>query len=245
MLFWNDHTTSDIAWNIAADEALLIACEQNLLGHESALRIWRQRSWAVVMGASGRFMDEVYVDRCQQRGVPIARRSSGGGTVLLGPGTLCVSWVRPLTDFKMADRGVRELQVSMLQELAEQFKAISPGLEVVASGDWSIHGRKCVGSAQRRLKTHAMVHFSLLNQTDLTAISYFLPQPPRMPDYRESRTHSQFLTNFQVDPVDFSTTLANYFSDSVEISEAPLSVKKLADELSKDRFRMAEWTTRF
>jgi hypothetical protein len=53
------------------------------------------------------------------------------------------------------------------------------------------------------------------------------------------------LTNFQVDPGDFSTTLANYFSDSVEISEAPLSVKKLADELSKDRFRMAEWTTRF
>ena len=162
MLFWNDHTTSDIAWNIAADEALLIACEQDLLGHESALRIWRQRSWAVVMGASGRYMDEVYVDRCQQRGVPIARRSSGGGTVLLGPGTLCVSWVRPLADFKMADRGVRELQVSILQELADQFKAVSPDLEVVASGDWSIHGRKCVGSAQRRLKTHAMVHFSLL-----------------------------------------------------------------------------------
>ena len=107
MLFWNDHSTSDIAWNIAADEALLIACEQDLIGHESALRIWRQRSWAVVMGASGRYLDEVYVERCHQRGVPVARRSSGGGTVLLGPGTLCVSWVWPLADFKMADSGVR------------------------------------------------------------------------------------------------------------------------------------------
>ena len=90
-----------------------------------------------------------------------------------------------------------------------------------------------------------MVHFSLLNQTDLSAISYFLPQPPRMPDYRESRTHSQFLTNFEVDPVEFSARLANYFSNSSEISEAPLSVKKLADELARDRFRLAEWTMRF
>ncbi len=245
MLFWNDHTTSDIAWNIAADEALLIACEQNLLGHESALRIWRQRSWAVVMGASGRYMDEVYVDRCQQRGVPIARRSSGGGTVLLGPGTLCVSWVRPLTDFKMSDRGVRELQVFMIKKLADQFKAISRDLEVVASGDWSIQGQKCAGSAQRRLKTHVMVHASILNQMDLSAISYFLPPPPRMPEYRANRDHGQFLRNLQMDPVVFLERLARHFPDAEEISEVPLPIKKLADELAGDRFRMAEWTTRF
>ena len=243
MLFWNDFTTSDIAWNIAADEGMLLACEQGLLGHGSALRIWRQRSWAVVMGASGRYLEEVYGERCHQRGVPIARRSSGGGTVLLGPGTLCVSWVCPLAEFEVSDRGVRELQVKLLQELSEAIR--EPELEVVASGDWSIQGQKCAGSAQRRLKTHVMVHASILNQMDLSAISYFLPPPPRMPEYRANRDHGQFLRNLQMDPVVFLERLARHFPDAEEISEVPLPIKKLADELAGDRFRMAEWTTRF
>ena len=165
--------------------------------------------------------------------------------MLLGPGTLCVSWVRPLTDFKMSDRGVRELQVFMIKKLADQFKAISRDLEVVASGDWSIQGQKCAGSAQRRLKTHVMVHASILNQMDLSAISYFLPPPPRMPEYRANRDHGQFLRNLQMDPVVFLERLARHFPDAEEISEVPLPIKKLADELAGDRFRMAEWTTRF
>lgn len=222
-----------------------MACEQNLLGSGAALRVWRQRSWAVVMGASGKVAEEVYAERCQQAGVPIARRSSGGGTVLLGPGTLCVSWVRPLADFTPVERGVRELQVAMLEELASVFRPMKPGLEVIAAGDWAIDGRKCAGSAQRRQKTHVLVHMSLLNQTDLSMISRFLPPPPRMPDYRAQRAHDQFLTNFDLSPDGFVAQLSNHWVGADQIHHVPIPIKSLAEELAGDRFRLAEWTTRF
>lgn len=245
MILWNDHSTADIAWNVAADEALLTACEQNLLGVGSALRLWRQASWAVVLGASGKVDQEVFAERCQQAGVPVARRSSGGGTVLLGPGTLCLSWVRPLADFAVADRGVRELQVAMLEELAGIFRSDKPALEVIAAGDWALGGRKCAGSAQRRQKTHVLVHMSLLNQTDLGMISRLLPPPPRMPDYRAQRTHDQFLTNFDMPPDRIVERLYDHWPNADYFSNVPLPVKSLADTLAADRFRLAEWTTRF
>lgn len=245
MILWNDYSSADIAWNVAADEALLTACEQNLLGVGSALRVWRQNSWAVVLGASGKMAQEVYAERCHQAGVPIARRSSGGGTVLLGPGTLCVSWVRPLADFAVAERGVRELQVAMLEELASVFRMDRPALDVIAAGDWALDGRKCAGSAQRRQKTHVLVHMSLLNQTDLTMISRLLPPPPRMPDYRAERTHDQFLTNFDLPPNRFIERLSDYWPAADLFFDTPLPVKNLTNTLAEDRFRLAEWTMRF
>lgn len=246
MLFVVDSPSSDIAFQIAADEAMLVACEEGILNpHTSVLRVWRQRSWAVVLGASGKVADDVNLDACRQRGVTIARRSSGGGTVLLGPGTLCVSWVRPLSDFAPALRDVRLLQVSMLEELAAAMRHLEPRLEVVASGDWAISGHKCAGSAQRRMKTHVLVHVSILNRTPLGEVSRFLAEPARRPDYRAERTHDDFLTNLDLDPPRLIDALSSLSCISEATFSLPSNLVQLADRLADERFRIAEWTFRF
>jgi lipoate-protein ligase A len=246
MIFYDDLQNADIAYNVAADEALLIGCEEGLLDpHTSAFRIWRQTSWAVVLGASGKVAEDVHVEECRRHGVAIARRSSGGGTVLLGPGTLCLAWVRPLSDFPPAMRDVRLLQVSMLEELAGAIRHLEPRLEVVASGDWAIDGRKCAGSAQRRMKTHVLVHLSILNQTPLWVVPRFLAEPARRPEYRSNRHHSEFLTALNIVP----NLLTESFAQLPVISERqetyPENLSKLADRLADERFRVAEWTFRF
>lgn len=246
MLFVGEGPSSDIAFQIAADEAMLVACEEGLLApHTSILRVWRQRSWAVVLGASGKVADDVNLHECRQRGVAVARRSSGGGTVLLGPGTLCVSWVRPLNDFPPALRDVRLLQVSMLEELAAAIRHLEPRLEVVASGDWAIGGRKCAGSAQRRMKTHVLVHVSILNRTPLEEVSRFLAEPSRRPDYRAERTHDDFLTNLDLDPPRLIDALSSLSCISEATFSLPANLMQLADRLADERFRIAEWTFRF
>lgn len=245
MIFWNDTQTADIGWNIAADEALLVACEQGTLAEGRVLRLWRQRSWAVVMGASGKIGDEVYLNECERLGVPVARRSSGGGTVLLGPGTFCVSMIRPLSDFRLEDRDVRTLQVLMLKELASAFSCVGLSLEVVAAGDWAIGGRKCAGSAQRRLKTHVMVHASILNRTDLKMISRLLPTPPRMPDYREGRRHADFLCNLDLDESQVIAGLERLAEEKKLGEIVHKAISPLAESLAMERFRLAEWTHRF
>src|SRR2546430_163392 len=76
--------------NLALDEALLLAAEAD--GPE-VLRLWEWPAPAVVLGAAGRIREEVHEEHCRADEVPILRRASGGGTVLLGQGCLLYSLV--------------------------------------------------------------------------------------------------------------------------------------------------------
>src|SRR5688572_23295776 len=80
--------------NLALDEALLLALEQDLAGGAGppppleTLRFWESPVPFVVLGVSGRLREEVDREACARAGVPVLRRASGGGTVIQGPGCL-------------------------------------------------------------------------------------------------------------------------------------------------------------
>src|SRR5205823_1074606 len=86
-----DLTLPTLADNLALDEALLLEAEAGRAGE--VLRLWEYPRPAVVLGAGCRIAEEVDVAACRADDVPIARRASGGGTVLLGSGCLCFSLV--------------------------------------------------------------------------------------------------------------------------------------------------------
>src|SRR5262245_22625242 len=90
-----DVTLPSVAEDLALDEALLIEADRG--GTPALLRFWESRQYAVVLGASRRLRDEVFIDACRTDGVPILRRSSGGGTVVVGPGALNVTVVLPVS----------------------------------------------------------------------------------------------------------------------------------------------------
>jgi len=73
------------AENLACDEALLDLCEES---GEETLRLWESRQHFVVVGYGNKVASEVNVEECRRRSIPILRRSSGGGTVVQGPGCL-------------------------------------------------------------------------------------------------------------------------------------------------------------
>ncbi|HTN71202.1 MAG TPA: lipoate--protein ligase family protein, partial [Methylomirabilota bacterium] len=73
-------TFADPARNLACDEALLELCEQKEA--EGILRIWEPQTYFVVLGYSNKLATEVNVEACAERGMPVLRRFSGGGTVL-------------------------------------------------------------------------------------------------------------------------------------------------------------------
>src|SRR5262245_37333030 len=86
-----DLTLPDAAANLALDEALLLEAEAGRGGE--VLRFWEWPQPAVVLGAGGSIQEDVHEKNCAADAVPILRRSSGGGTVLLGEGCLCYSLV--------------------------------------------------------------------------------------------------------------------------------------------------------
>src|SRR3954468_4590962 len=86
-----DATLPTLAENLALDEALVLEAEAGRGGE--VLRVWEWPRPAVVLGAGGRIADDVDAAACDRDGVPLARRSSGGGRVLVRPGCLLYSLV--------------------------------------------------------------------------------------------------------------------------------------------------------
>ena len=133
-----DVTLPTLADNLALDEALLLEAEENA---RECLRTWEWPSAAVVLGAAGKLANEVFEDACRRDGVPIQRRSSGGGTVLLGQGCLCFSLVLSY------DRAPELTEVTssyryILGLIARGLSARIPGVEAAGTSDLAVQGRK-------------------------------------------------------------------------------------------------------
>ncbi len=187
-----DVTLPTIAENLALDEALLLDAEAGT--GEEILRLWEYPRPAVVLGSGGKLAEDVDEDTCRADGVPILRRSSGGGTVLLGPGCLLYSLVLAY------DRSppLREIPFSyedILKRLSDALGDLLPGIEQTGTSDLSAQGRKFSGNAQQRKRTHLLHHGTLLCGFDLEGVERYLRMPARQPAYREGRAHGDFLCN--------------------------------------------------
>lgn len=196
-----DLTYPDPAANLALDEALLLAAEAN--GGET-LRLWESPTLAVVVGAGGSVAIDVNAPACAADGVPILRRASGGGTVLLGPGCLCFSIVLA---YERAP-GLNEIPTSnryVLGRMLNALKPIAPDAIVAGTSDLAVGGRKFSGNAQQRKRTHFLHHGTLLYGFDLDPIPKYLHAPERQPDYRHSRGHGEFVRNLLLERSPFAT----------------------------------------
>lgn len=190
-----DATLPGLAANLALDDALLQEVEDE--GFGPVLRVWESPVLAVVLGASGRIAEDVNVAACRRDGVAIGRRSSGGGTVVLGPGAINLAVVLPLS-FTPELRAVESAQSFVLERIARALRACGPDVELLGSGDLTIGRRKFCGSAQRRLRRSVLVHTTVCDRLRLDAISLYTHTPRRQPAYREGRSHEDFVTNLGI-----------------------------------------------
>lgn len=237
-----DATLPDASANVALDEALLVEAEEQ--GGPSVLRIWELDHLAVVLGASCRMNENVRVDACQDDGVEIARRSSGGGTVVIGPGALNFTIVLPLG----ATPVLKNVDTAQRYVLARTLDAIRaqgvPSAEMFGSGDLTLEGRKFSGSAQRRLRGHLLIHASLLYDFPLQAIERYTLMPPRRPSYRQDRPHADFVTNLPLSREQIVEALKSAWlpegrpANRAEIPEATLR------SLSVEKFSTVGWIER-
>src|SRR5262245_61126002 len=142
--------------NLKLDDELLEG------GHET-LRFWESPVHFVVLGRSGRREEEVHVEACTAASVPVFRRSSGGGTVLQGPGCLNYTLVLSLTR-RPELANVSGSYKTLLNQVARALQL--PGLEVCCT-DILLAGKKVSGSAQRRTRGWLLHHGTFLLGLDL------------------------------------------------------------------------------
>ncbi|MBI1830846.1 MAG: lipoate--protein ligase family protein [Planctomycetes bacterium] len=236
-MFFFDTSLPSLAENLALDEALLLDAEA---GGAEVMRLWRWPMHAVVLGAGGRIADDVEDAACQADGVPIARRSSGGGTVLLGPGCLLYSLVLRFDRHPALD----DLHASyrfILGHIAEALTPLAGPITLQGSSDLVFLNRKFSGNAQQRKRTHLLHHGTILHGFDLAAVARYLKPPPRQPDYRRGRDHVDFLTNLPI----AEDAMEHALRQSWKADEAlPTWPTELVATLVREKYTRGEWTAR-
>jgi lipoate---protein ligase len=232
-----DLTFPAAAANLACDEALLEACEEN--GGEEVLRFWEAGETFVVVGYANKIATEVNVENCRAKSIPVLRRCSGGGTVLQGAGCLNYALVlriienSPLAGISGANKFIMERNCAAIRTLH-----MTPGLSVSGHTDLALNGLKFSGNSQRRKKNFLLFHGTFLLNFDLALVGEFLRMPSLQPGYRAGRSHADFITNLNLPAAQVKAALKKAWQAVDELKTVPESeIQKLAAQ----KYSTDEW----
>jgi lipoate---protein ligase len=191
-----DLTLPTPAENLALDEALLDACDSGQGGE--VLRFWESPQYFVVVGYANKIDVEVNRPACEAAGVPILRRCSGGGTVVQGAGCFNYSLILRIADHPQLET-IPQTNCFIMNRQAAALRTIVDGnIEVRGHTDLALDNIKFSGNAQRRKREALIFHGTFLLNFDLSLAEKLLRMPSKEPDYRQNRSHLQFLTNLLI-----------------------------------------------
>lgn len=164
---------------------------------EEALLRADDRNWCVmndgsapsiVMGISGKPQLLLNGPLLEQRPVPVIRRLSGGGTVIVDENTYFVSFI-----CNSAAVNTPCIPHHILKWTEEIYKPLFPQADFrLQENDYAIGDKKFGGNAHYLRKDRFLHHSSLLWDFDPARMEYLLI-PPKMPAYRQQRSHHDFL----------------------------------------------------
>jgi lipoate---protein ligase len=181
-------------------------------------RLWEVHTPAVVLGRFGTAAEEVFEARCERDGVPVVRRFSGGGAVVLGPGCLNFSAVFALprhAEFMDVSRSFKLVLGRIAAALAVE------GVTIEGGTDLAIGGRKVSGNAQRRGRRALIHHGTLLYDFDPMLAARYLREPGRQPGYRRRRPHHDFIGAVRVPRDLLSERLSIALADAAAFAAGP------------------------
>jgi lipoate---protein ligase len=185
--------------NLNCDEELLRRAEKG--GGGECLRFWESPSHFVVLGRTGIIEDEVELAAAKQDNVPVLRRSSGGGTVLQGPG--CLNFAIVLCLKRHPDlAGIQRSYAFILNKVISAVKKMNIESEFRPVSDLVLMPmeKKFSGNAQRRGRKFILHHGTILYDFELPLMDRYLKMPKKMPEYRLHRPHTDFVMNIPAAP---------------------------------------------
>lgn len=191
--------------NLALEEAWLDMAEEGQWENE-ILRLWQPVSTFVVIGRGSRVAEEVNLAATAAANVPVLRRASGGAAIVAGPGCLMYAVLlsyqkRP--HLRMLDNAHQVVMQTLLSALG----FLVPNLTWRGTCDLVIPGlsadghsvyRKVSGNSLRCRRDWMLYHGTLLLSMDLEMVDRFLLHPPREPEYRHKRRHTDFVANLHL-----------------------------------------------
>ena len=231
------------AENLALDEALFEAAEAGEIAG-GVLRLWESPDYCVVLGRSSRAEVEVNLDACRREGVPVLRRPSGGGTVLVGPGCLMFAVVldyQSLPHLRAVDAAHRFVLERNASALARHVPGVAhAGISDLATVQPGSPALKISGNALRAKRNHFLYHGTLLYDFALPRIGQLLATPSRTPAYRQDRSHDQFVANLPMERELIEQSLIDAWNAHDSLADWP---RERTNDLVVSKYAFSELAT--
>lgn len=164
-----------------------------LLENESKrFMIWIPDKSYIVLGASNKAEDALFLENVKLDNISVLKRPSGGQTVMLTPNNLIIAVafsdpnsVKPKDVFNQMNM----LIISALEETG------ITNLRLSGISDIAILEKKILGSAIYRSKDTLLYHAVLNLGEPASTFEKYLKHPSKEPDYRKGRKHTDFVTS--------------------------------------------------
>ena len=234
-------TLETLAENLALDEALLEASEAGEIP-QGVLRLWESPQMGVILGRSSSHEIEVRLTACQGAQIAVLRRSSGGGTIVAGPGCLMYAVVLPLAAYPQL-QAIDRCHQFVLERMTDILSPFLPRVAKAGTSDLAFlpsasgSPQKFSGNAMRIKRRNVLYHGTLLYDFDLQQISDLLATPTREPEYRQGRLHSQFVSNVRLSKKTLVQTLTAGWGANEPMASWPQSRTR---ELAQTKYHSNE-----
>jgi lipoate-protein ligase A len=246
------YTAETVPEDLALEEAIQLGLEEGV--SPPTLRIWQPSQHAVVVGTGQEAAREVNLVSAREAGVPVLRRHSGGGAVLIGPGILNYSAFHRIAELPGASTigGAMRAAIEPVRQALARLgvTTLEAGLSDLAAPAPDGSLRKIAGHAQARKRLSVLVHGTLLADPDWRLIEQLLAFPSRAPDYRAGRTHRQFLISLRElgagwDPHALAAALAAVLGKQAQEEPEPLPAELAkARQLAGTKYARDRWNLR-
>ncbi|MGE3806979.1 MAG: biotin/lipoate A/B protein ligase family protein, partial [Gemmataceae bacterium] len=117
----------------------------------------------------------------------------------------------------------------------------APGIHSSGTSDLVLGDRKVSGNAQQRKRRFLLHHGTLLYAFAGGRVARYLKQPARQPDYRQGRSHADFLVNINAPVEDLKARLCSEWQPVEKVTAWPVAETK---KLVESKYRLDEWLHR-
>lgn len=203
-----DISFSNAQKNILYEQTLLESAEADFSGE--VLRFWKTERFFIVLGRTSKFEDDIKIKEAEKDGIEIIRRTSGGGTVLQGPGCLNYSLILSYKRNPLL-KNIKKSYEVILNKICNSLKGLHIEAKFEPISDMALYGKKFSGNAQSRKRRYMLHHGTILYDFPIEKMERYLKIPKDEPPYRQGRSHRDFLININADSRDIKQAIISTF----------------------------------
>ncbi|MFH1588674.1 MAG: lipoate--protein ligase family protein [Candidatus Diapherotrites archaeon] len=237
---------NDAFTNMAIDEAI---SKMHSEIKKPTIRFYGWNPSAISIGYFQGLKEEVEIQKCEELGVDIVRRITGGGAVFHEK-ELTYSFVCS-EESGIVSKNILDSYIKICNSLVLGFKHLNLEAKFVPLNDIIVNGKKISGNAQTRRDKNVLQHGTILMEVDVDKMFSMLLVPDEKMKGKLIENVKQRVTSIENElnkKIEFETVskaMQKGFEENFEIilmqEELTQEELKLAEKIREERFAKKEW----